>query len=371
MQPKIYLSPPHISKKEYDYVEKALLSNWVAPAGPFIHQLENYLENILSKKYCTALNSGTSAIHLGLQLLGIGKGDVVICQSFTFVATANPITYLGAEPVFIGSEPDTWNMNPVLLEEAISEMIKKGKKPKAIIAVHAYGMPYKISEIHTIANTYEIPVLEDSAEALGSKFKNDFCGAFGAYSVFSFNGNKIITTSGGGALVCNNEALKEKALYLSTQAKDTEIDFSHGKTGYNYRMSNVAAAIGCAQIENLEGKVKARRNNFLYYKHALGNYDEISFQKEAENSYSNRWLTCVLVSSEEKRNYIINNLKNENIESRTLWKPMHLQVIFKENKAYCNGISEHLYKTGLCLPSGSNLTEADLERITKVIIKSL
>ncbi|NLP58834.1 aminotransferase class I/II-fold pyridoxal phosphate-dependent enzyme [Lutibacter sp. B1] len=377
MNPKIYLSPPHLSSTEYDFVDEALRSNWIAPIGPYIDKFENELQKYIfnsSKKAflqnnILALNSGTAAIHLGLKLLGISKGDVVICQSFTFMATANPILYLEAEPVFVDSEKETWNMCPVLLEKAIQNVIKKKKKPKAIIAVHSYGMPYNVEKIHAIAKKYEISVIEDSAEALGSKFKKEFCGTFGDFSVFSFNGNKIITTSGGGALICKNAEIKAKGLYLATQARDKGSNYIHNEIGYNYRMSNISAAIGCGQMTVIDKRVKARRNNHQFYKEELKECTDIEFLNEPKGFYSNRWLSCILTSSQKMRDEIIFALKAENIESRTFWKPLHTQPVFRDNNAFVNGISEDLYSKGVCLPSGSNLSENDLQKITAVIKK--
>jgi dTDP-4-amino-4,6-dideoxygalactose transaminase len=291
----------------------------------------------------------------------------VLCQSFTFSASANPITYLGAKPVFIDSERETWNLSPELLEEAIEARILLGRKPKAIIAVHLYGMPYKVDAIQTISEKYGIPVVEDSAEALGSMVGAQKCGSFGAMGILSFNGNKIITTSGGGALLVKEKELKAKAVFLSTQARDSAPHYQHSEIGYNYRLSNVLAGIGRGQMEVLSDRVRARRNNFDFYRKALSNLSEIEFLEEQDNVFSNRWLTTVLTPDFDMREKIRISLEDENIESRPLWKPMHLQPVFSDCQAYVNGVSEDLFNRGLCLPSGSNLSNNDLERITMII----
>lgn len=369
---KIWLSPPHMGKNEKAYVKEAFDTNWIAPLGPNVQSFETAIEDYIGEGvHAACLMSGTAAIHLGLQLLGVGQGDEVICQSFTFAASANPITYLGASPIFVDSERDTWNISPELLEQAIKERIKVGKKPKAIIAVHLYGMPYKIDEVHAIALKYDIPVIEDSAEALGSSYKGQMCGSFGKIGILSFNGNKIITTSGGGALLCNDKDLKSKAVFLSTQARDNAPHYQHSHIGYNYRMSNVLAGIGRGQMEVLNDRVKARRRNFEYYKEQLSNIQGISFAEEANGTYSNRWLTCILTDSFQIREKIRLALENENIESRPLWKPMHLQPVFENVVSYVNGVSEDLFEKGLCLPSGSSLELDDLERICTIVKNEL
>lgn len=365
---KIWLSSPHMSGREQMYVDEAFNTNWIAPLGPNVTAFEQCLESYLSANvYVAALASGTAAIHLGLQVLGVTRGDDVICQSFTFAASANPITYLGANPVFIDSEPDTWNMDSELLERAIRSRIAKGKKPKAIVAVHLYGMPYKADEIRTIADSYEVPVLEDSAEALGSLYMGKRCGTLGDLAILSFNGNKIITTSGGGALVCNDEAQREQAVHLATQARDQAPHYQHTSIGYNYRLSNVLAGIGRGQMEVLEERVHARRANYSYYKDQLSEFAEIEFLPEPEGVFANRWLTTILTPSYALREQIRLALERENIDSRPLWKPMHLQPVFKDQTSFINGCSEDLFNRGLCLPSGSNLTREELYSITKVI----
>lgn len=373
MQSKIWLSSPHMGGKEKKFVNEAFDTNWVAPLGPNVNGLEKDLEQFLSPQseiHVAALSSGTAAIHLGLILLGIKAGDEVICQSMTFSASANPIAYQGATPVFIDSEPDTWNMSPEFLEEAIKDRIAKGKKPKAIVAVHLYGMPAKIDEITTIAEKYEIPIIEDAAEALGSNFHGRQCGTFGIIAALSFNGNKIITTSGGGAMVTHHDELAEKARFLSTQARDPAPHYQHSQIGYNYRMSNICAGIGRGQMEVLPQRVLQRRANFDWYKKHLADLDAIRFLEEPEGFYSNRWLTTVLVKHPVvTRETIRTALEKENIESRPLWKPMHCQPVFKDAPFYGDGTSEKLFNDGLCLPSGSNLTEGERDRILTEIKK--
>lgn len=365
---KIWLSSPHMGGGELKYVHDAFEANWVAPLGPnvdgFERDLENYLQNDV---YVAALSSGTAAIHLGLVLLDVKAEDEVICQSMTFSASANPIRYLGATPVFVDSEEETWNLCPEQLERAIKDRIQKGKKPKAIIAVHLYGMPYKNDEIRGVADKYEIPVLEDAAEALGSKYKGIHCGTLGDVSILSFNGNKIITTSGGGALVSKSKEIKEKAVFLATQARDNAPHYQHSHIGYNYRMSNIVAGIGRGQMEILDERVRARRANFEYYQSKLNNRTDIKLIDELKGFYSNRWLSCILTDSFEKRESIRLKLAEKNIESRPLWKPMHLQPVFEKYPKYTDGISETLFEKGLCLPSGSNLTTEDLNRVIEEI----
>lgn len=364
----IYVSPPHPTGNELRLLAEVVHQNWMAPAGPHLTQLENKIETYLGEKfYATALQSGTAAIHLGLQLLGISKGDIVLCQSLTFVASVNPVLYLGATPVFIDSERDTWNLCPILLEQAIKNQITKGQKPKAIIAVHLYGMPYQAEAIQKIASHYNIPILEDSAEALGSHYQNKPCGTLGDYSIFSFNGNKIITTGGGGALICNSEIQQKMALKLATQAKEDTPHFEHKEMGYNYRMSNFNAAVGCAQWDALETYVTKRRSNFEFYKQQLNGINGLSFLEEPLTHFSNRWLTVVLTKSFEQREKIRKKLEVNGIESRPIWKPMHLQPLFSKEKAYVNGVSEELFKRGLCLPSSSQLTIQQLKMITSLI----
>ena len=368
MAEKIWLSSPHMSGKEQQYIKQAFDTNWVAPLGPNVNEFESTIQSYLKEDcYVAALSSGTAAIHLGLILLGVGNGDEVICQSKTFSASANPILYQGAIPVFIDSENDTWNLDPELLEVAIKDRISKGKKPKAIISVHLYGMPYMVDEIHSIAKKYEIPIIEDSAEAFGSTYKDQKCGTFGDISILSFNGNKIITTSGGGALVAKSSDHRDKAIYLATQARHKAVEYHHTEIGYNYRMSNIVAGIGRGQMTILDSHVNARRANFEFYKNEFKDFESISFLNENSDSFSNRWLTTILTSSFKEREAIRLALEIENIESRPLWKPMHIQPIFAKYPKYTNGVSEDLFNRGLCLPSGSNLTQEDLERVSNAL----
>ncbi len=357
---------------EQKFVSNAFDTNWIAPLGPHVDGFEKDIQEYLGNNtHVAVLSSGTAAIHLALQLLGVSTGDEVLCQSFTFSASANPIIYQGATPVFIDSEVDTWNMSPELLETAIIDRIQNYKKPKAIIAVHLYGMPYKANEINAIAKKYDIPVVEDSAEAFGSKYHGFSCGSLSDIGILSFNGNKIITTSGGGALITHNEDLKNKAVFLATQARDAAPHYEHSKIGFNYRMSNVLAGIGRGQMEVLDNHVAARRENYNFYKKYLSKYPSISFLEEPEGFFSNRWLTCIKTDSYALREQIRLDLLEDDIESRPLWKPMHLQPVFKECMHFTDGTSESLFEKGLCLPSGSNLTPDDLERILKTILKNL
>lgn len=369
---KIWLSSPHMGEKEQHYVQEAFDTNWVAPLGPNVNGFEGSIENYLGHGVnVAALSSGTAAIHLGLVLLGVSTGDEVLCQSFTFSASANPICYLGATPIFVDSEKDTWNISPVLLKSAIEDRIKKGKKPKAIIAVHLYGMPYKVKEVQDIAEFYGIPVLEDSAEALGSTYQGVKCGSYGDVGVLSFNGNKIITTSGGGALVTKSKEYKDKAIFLATQARDNAPHYQHSSVGYNYRMSNILAGIGRGQMEVLDDRVAARRANFEYYKQKLGHITAFEFLEEMPGMYSNRWLSCILTPSIQIREKIRLALQEVEIESRPLWKPMHMQPVFEACDRYVDGTSEELFEKGLCLPSGSNLQKEDLDRVVEVILKTM
>jgi len=368
MNTKIWLSSPHMSGKEQQYIDDAFKSNWIAPLGPNVTGFESDIKSYLGEGSNVAvLSSGTAAIHLGLVLLGVAKGDEVICQSKTFSASANPIAYLGATPVFVDSESDTWNICPEQLEIAIKDRIAKGKKPKAIIAVHLYGMPYKVSEINRVAEAYNIPVLEDSAEALGSTYRNEKCGTFGTISILSFNGNKIITTSGGGALVTKDKSIKDKAVFLATQARDNAVEYLHSHIGYNYRMSNVIAGIGRGQMQVIDNRVELRRQNYNFYESHLKNINEITFLSEPKGHFSNRWLSCILTNSEKTREGLRIALEKENIESRPLWKPMHQQPVFLECPKYLNGVSDDLFKKGLCLPSGSNLTDNEKNRVLSTI----
>jgi dTDP-4-amino-4,6-dideoxygalactose transaminase len=357
-----------MSGKEQFYIKDAFDSNWVAPLGPNVNGFESDLQSYLKDDiHVAALASGTSALHLSLILLNVSHGDEVICQSKTFSASANPIVYQGATPVFVDSEKDTWNICPVQLEIAIKDRISKGKTPKAIIAVHLYGMPYKVNEVRSVADKYNIPIIEDSAESLGSTYNDKKCGTFGDISILSFNGNKIITTSGGGALVARNEELKNKAVFLATQARDNAPHYQHSHIGYNYRMSNIVAGIGRGQMTILDSHVAKRRDNHAFYKKTFTNNESISFLEEPEGYFSNRWLTCILLPSFKIREELRLALEKENIESRPLWKPMHQQPIFKDAPMYKNGVSDDLFDRGLCLPSGSNLTDNELNRVISTI----
>ena len=354
---------------EQQFVNEAFETNWVAPLGPNVNGFEMDLEEYLGQgMHVAALSSGTAALHLALILLGVAKDDEVICQSMTFSASANPIVYQGAIPVFVDSELDTWNMCPNHLEEAIRDRIAKGKKPKAIIAVHLYGMPFKVAEIIAVARKYEIPLVEDSAESLGSSYHGKPCGTFGDIAILSFNGNKIITTSGGGALVTRNKSIKEKAIFLATQARDAAPHYEHSEIGYNYRLSNISAGIGRGQMVVLDEHIVLRRKMNAFYKNLFFNWNGISVFSEYDTDIvSNHWLSCITVdestsglSSEKIRLH----MEQDNIETRPLWKPMHLQPIFKSAPYYGGNNSERLFKHGLCLPSGSNLKDVELQRIS-------
>jgi len=370
---RIFLSLAHIGEHEQDFIREAFDTNWVVPLGPNVDAFEKDLETFLGNEVqVAALNAGTAALHLGLILLGVSAGDEVICQSFTFSASANPIRYQGATPVFIDSEPETWNLSPEFLEEAIRDRIKKGKKPKAIIPVHLYGMPAMMDEISAIANRYEIPVLEDAAEALGSEYKGARCGTLGELAALSFNGNKIITTSGGGALVSKNKEHIQKARFLATQARDAAPHYQHSQIGYNYRMSNIVAGIGRGQMEVLPQRIEQRRKNNQYYRKYLSEIKSITFQTEPSSDFfSNYWLTTIIIDPDKTggitREDVRLALEKANIESRPLWKPMHLQPVFDSCPYYGGKVGETLFDNGLCLPSGSSLTESDLERVVEII----
>jgi dTDP-4-amino-4,6-dideoxygalactose transaminase len=370
MNQRIWLSSPHMGGEEFSFVKEAFDTNWIAPLGPNVDNFEHDLEEFTGSGFAAALSSGTAALHLALILLGVQAGDEVICQSFTFSASANPIVYLGATPIFIDSEPETWNMSPELLEQAIKDRIAKGKKPKAIIPVHLYGMPAYIERIMGIASNYDIPVIEDAAEALGSSIKGRAAGTFGTMGILSFNGNKIITTSGGGALISDNVKLIEKARFLSTQARDAAPHYQHSEIGYNYRMSNVCAGIGRGQMKVIRDRVSQRRKVYNTYVQNFSEIKGISFLSEPQGYFSNRWLTTILVDPQKSgidRETIRISLEKENIESRPLWKPMHLQPIFEKYPSYITGVSEKLFNNGLCLPSGSNLTDKEVKSVITYI----
>lgn len=390
---RIYLSSPHMGGDELDYVHDAFAKNWIAPLGANVNGFEEDLQDYTGRKHAAVVTSGTAALHLALILCGVKPGDEVICQSMTFAASANPILYQGAEPVFVDSEFETWNMDPELLEKAIWDRIQKKAKPKAIIVVHLYGMPAKMEDILRIAEKYDIPVIEDAAEALGSSIADQRCATFGLFSVLSFNGNKIITTSGGGAILSNQQELITKARFLATQARDEAPHYEHSELGFNYRMSNIVAGIGRGQMNVLDQRVSARRKNHDFYFKALGgcwldgdevgskfdaqNQDSrgIYFLKEPKGYFSNRWLTTILVNPTETDGVANDDirmaLEEQNIETRPLWKPMHLQPLYKSFSHYGQGVSDVLFKYGLCLPSGSNLSNTDLQKVSTAINSAL
>jgi len=374
MNKKVWLSLAHMGGREQDFIKEAFDTNWVVPLGPNVNAFEEELVKYVGEnKKVVALSAGTAAIHLGLLQLGVGVGDEVICQSFTFSASANPIKYLGATPVFIDSEVNTWNMDSILLEQAIVDRIKQtGKKPKAIIPVHLYGMPAKMNEIMEISVRHNIPVLEDAAEALGSEYHGQKCGTFGEFACLSFNGNKIITTSGGGALVCSSEQEAHKTVFYATQARDNAPHYQHSEIGYNYRLSNICAGIGRGQMLVLQDHVDKRRENNSFYRRELSSIEGIAFQTEPTDLFhSNYWLTSILIDPNKTGGKTADDLRltldAANIESRPLWKPMHLQPVFANSPSYVNGTSERLFNMGLCIPSSSILSEEDLKRVVDVI----
>ena len=370
MSDRIFLSSPHMGGNELNYIQQAFDKNWIAPLGPNVDGFEKELCAYTGAKHAAALSSGTAAIHLALIILGVKPGDSVICSSFTFSASANPILYQGAEPVFIDSEEKTWNMDPELLEEAIIQEVKEGRKPKAVILVHLYGMPAKLDDIVSICRKHEIPLIEDAAEALGSTYNGKKLGTFGDMCVFSFNGNKIITTSGGGALVSDNEEWINKSRFLATQARDPAPHYQHSEVGYNYRMSNIAAGIGRGQLEVLDQWIEKRRTNYFAYKNELESKG-FTFLEEPKDYFSNRWLTTVLLDEQitgSDREEIRQKLEKENIETRPLWKPMHMQPIFNKYPMFGGIVAESLFDKGLCLPSGSNLSNNDLNKVINNIL---
>ena len=370
---KIWLSSPHMGGTEQNYIQEAFDANWVAPLGSNVTGFEQDLENYLGNQVNVgALSSGTAAIHLGLILLGVGTGDAVLCQTMTFSASANPILYLGATPIFVDSETTTWGLCPLALEQAIQDSIQKGKKPKAIIAVHLFGVPYQVAAIRKVASTYQIPVLEDAASALGSSYKDQKCGTFGDISILSFNGNKIITTSGGGAIVTKTAALKEKAIFYATQSRDNAPHYQHSHIGYNYRMSNICAGIGRGQMEVLDEHVASRRQMHDFYVAVFASIDGVDvFTTPNDDYFANYWLSAITIDATKTNGITAETLRlaleAENIESRPLWKPMHLQPIFERYPYYGSNVSETLFENGLCLPSGSNLSDEDRNRIRAII----
>jgi dTDP-4-amino-4,6-dideoxygalactose transaminase len=368
---KIWLSSPHMSGREIGYVQQAFDTNWIAPLGPNVDAFERELGEYVGTPHAAALSSGTAALHLALIMLGVEANDVVICQTFTFSASANPIVYQGATPVFIDSERGTWNLCPDTLEKALKYYTDRGKKPKAVIGVHLYGMPAKLQEVLDVCEKYGVPFIEDAAEALGSTYHGKKAGSFGTMSVLSFNGNKIITTSGGGAILSKEKKDIEQARFLATQARDPAPHYQHSHIGYNYRMSNVCAGIGRGQLEVIDERVKQRRAHFDFYKNQLGTLPGVAFQEEMGGSFSNRWLSCLTIDPQRTggitRETIRVALEKENIESRPLWKPMHQQPVFVGVPYFGGKVAETLFEDGLCLPSGSNLSELDLLRIVDCI----
>ena len=377
MNDRIYLSLGHMSGREIEFIKQAFDTNWVVPLGPNVDGFEKEVSAFFGEgRFVVALSAGTAALHLGQIQLGINPGDEVICQSFTFAASANPIAYQFAVPVFIDSEKDTWNMDPVLLEKAIIDRIEKtGKKPKAIVVVHLYGMPAKLDRILDVAHAYGIPVLEDAAEALGSEYKGHKCGTFGDFGILSFNGNKMITTSGGGALICRMAEQAKRTLFYATQARDDAPYYQHSEIGYNYRMSNICAGIGRGQMTILNEHIERRRAIHRLYKSLLSDTPGVTIHEEPSEDYrSNHWLTCILI--DPVRTNVTNNqirlfLEDENIESRLLWKPMHMQPVFAGSPYYGNGVAEQLFKAGLCLPSGPSLSDSDVIRVADSIKKCI
>lgn len=377
MKPKIWLSSPHMGGAEIKYIQEAFDQNWIAPLGPNVNNFELDLENYLNhNSKVTALSSGTSALHLALMMCNVKRGEEVFCQSMTFSASANPITYVGAHPVFIDSEPDTWNMCPEALREALEDRAVRGKLPKAVIVVHLYGMPAKMDEILQVCEEYGVTLLEDAAEALGSTYKSQKCGTFGQMAILSFNGNKIITTSGGGALVSKSFARKKRAIFLSTQAREDAPHYEHAEIGYNYRLSNVSAGIGRGQMEVLDERIEARRANHRFYSELFSEIEGVEVLTEPNSDYfSNHWLTAININPEVagfSREDLRVRFERENIESRPLWKPMHMQPVFEEAHYFgTDHVAEKLFDNGLCLPSGSNLTDAERTRIAQVVNKVL
>lgn len=372
MNNRILLSVAEMGGTEQEWIEKAFKDNWIVPLGPNVDEFESRLEHFLGKGNVVALSAGTAAIHLGLVMLGVGIGDEVICQSFTFAASANPIKYQGATPVFVDSEPETWNMDPIALENAIIDRFNKtGKYPKAIIPVHLYGMPAKMDEINAIANKYSIPIVEDAAEALGSEYKNRNCGTLGNYGALSFNGNKIITTSGGGALICPNEEAANRVKFYATQARENKPYYYHNVIGYNYRLSNISAGIGCGQMEVLNHHINRRREIHKIYSDEFAKVDGIEVQQNPSNDFnSNFWLSTILLDCnkiEKSPNEIRVSLNQLNIETRLLWRPMHMQPVYESAPYYGGNIAEKLFDRGLCLPSSSCLTDEEVYRVINSI----
>jgi dTDP-4-amino-4,6-dideoxygalactose transaminase len=373
MTARIFLSPPHVSGRELDYVGAAVRSNWIAPLGPMVDAFEKEICEYVGVGHGLALSSGTAALHLAVLIAGVQKGDDVLCATLTFSATANAIAYAGARPVFIDSDRTTWNIDPGLLKEELSSRVASGRKTAAVIAVDLYGQCADYDQIGETCRDYGVPLIEDAAEALGATYRGRRAGSFGNMAVFSFNGNKIITTSGGGMLVSNDRASVDKARFLATQARDPAPHYQHSTIGYNYRMSNLLAAVGRGQLEVIEERISARRKVFDYYHSALRDICGISFMPEAEYGLGNRWLTCVLIEPNDfgaTREDVRLALEAENIESRPIWKPMHMQPVFKECRIRGGKVAEEIFDNGLCLPSGSSLSAKDQERVIDVIKKT-
>ena len=375
---RIFLSSPHMSGNEQNYINEAFDTNWIAPLGPNVDAFEKEIASYVGVEDAAALSSGTAAIHLALRLLDVRTGDKVFCSSLTFIASANPISYEGAEPVFIDSEPETWNMSPLALEHALADAKREGQLPKAVIVVNLYGQNAKMDEILSVCNEYEVPIIEDAAESLGSTYKGKASGTFGKFGIYSFNGNKIITTSGGGMLISNDVEALKKARFLATQARDPAPHYQHSQFGYNYRMSNILAGVGRAQLEVLNDRVESRRLVFERYQHELANIPGIHFMPESANTRSNRWLTTLTIDEDIVGTSIaslLQSLAEENIEARPVWKPLHMQPLFKGATYYSHSenenVSEQLFKTGICLPSGSNMTEEDQSRVIDCVKNSL
>ncbi|WP_203287286.1 aminotransferase class I/II-fold pyridoxal phosphate-dependent enzyme [Metabacillus sp. cB07] len=373
---RIFLSPPHMSGNELKYINRAFESNWIAPLGPNVDEFEKEIASYVGVRGAVAVSSGTAAIHLALSILGVTKGDIVFCSTLTFVASANPILYQDASPVFIDSEPETWNMSPIALEKALVEAKATGQMPKAVIVVNLYGQVAKMDEIISLCNLYNVPIIEDAAESLGSTYKGYASGSFGDFGIFSFNGNKIITTSGGGMLVSDNLAALEKARFLATQAKDPALHYQHSSVGFNYRMSNILAGIGISQLEVLNQRVNSRRSVYERYFKELSDIPGIYLLPELDQTFSNRWLTALCIEEESNIDILdlINMMAEENIEIRPIWKPLHLQPLFHGAKYFSHyksdSISEKLFNSGVCLPSGSNLTEKEQLRVINCIKKA-
>ncbi len=368
----ILLSPPHMGDWELEFVKEAFQTNWIAPVGPHVDAFEQEFCQVVGAGHAAAVSSGTAALHLALKLVGVEPGDEVFCSTLTFVATANPIVYLGATPVFVDSDRSSWNMDPDLLQDAIQQRAARGKLPKAVVVVHLYGQSADVEPILKICDRYEIPLIEDAAESLGATYKGQASGTMGRIGIYSFNGNKIITTSGGGMLVSNDSQLVQKARFLATQARDLAPHYQHSETGYNYRLSNVLAGIGRGQLRVLSDRVAARRHNFTVYQKSLGHLPGIKFMPEAPFGRATRWLTCLTIDPASfgcDRNQVIQALKAQQIEARPVWKPLHLQPVFSGSEVIGESVAQSLFEQGLCLPSGSGLEETDLERVIQVIIR--